>query len=62
MHDPLRIPGVLDAVRRVWEGQPDLTLPTLFAMLANRGVGWGAGDEDLLRELAAMVDLDGAAS
>lgn len=54
MHDPLRIPGVLDAVRRVWEGQPDLSLPTLFAMLANRGVGWGAGDEDLLRELAAM--------
>lgn len=57
MHDPLRIPGVLDAVRRVWEGQPDLTLPTLFAMLANRGVGWGAGDEDLLRELAAMERL-----
>ncbi|MDO5512030.1 hypothetical protein [Corynebacterium sp.] len=53
MHDP----RVLDAVRRVWEGHPDMSLPTLFAMLANRGVGWGATDEDLLRELAAMEKL-----
>lgn len=50
----MHIPGVLDAVRRAWEGQPDLTLPTLFGVLANRGVGWGATDEDLLRELSAM--------
>ncbi|MDO5671168.1 MAG: hypothetical protein Q4G50_14350 [Corynebacterium sp.] len=55
MHDPLRIPGVLDAVRRVWEGQPELSLPTLFAMLANRGVGWGVSDVDLVRELEAMA-------
>lgn len=54
MQDPLRIPGVLDAVRRVWEGQPELSLPTLFGILANRGIGWGAGDEDLLRELALL--------
>ena len=53
MRDPLRIPGVLDVLGRVWEGQPDLSLPTLFAMLANRGIGWGATDEDLLRELHA---------
>ncbi|WP_206436356.1 hypothetical protein [Corynebacterium hylobatis] len=54
MQDPMRIPGVLDAVRRVWEGQPELSLPTLFGVLANRGIGWGATDEDLLRELSAM--------
>lgn len=54
MQDPTRIPGVLDAVRRVWEGQPELSLPTLFGLLANRGIGWGATDEDLLRELSAM--------
>lgn len=48
------MPGVLDAVRRVWEGQPELSLPTLFGILANRGVGWGAGDEDLLRALAEI--------
>ncbi|MDO5670988.1 MAG: hypothetical protein Q4G50_13440 [Corynebacterium sp.] len=50
----MRDPRVLDAVGRVWEGRPELSLPTLFAMLANRGVGWGATDEDLLRELAVM--------
>jgi hypothetical protein len=48
------MPGVLDAVRRVWEGQPELSLPTLFGVLANRGIGWGATDEDLLRELSVM--------
>lgn len=53
----MRIPGVLDAVRRVWEGQPDLSLPTLFGLLANRGIGWGATDEDLLRELATMEHM-----
>ncbi|QGU03725.1 hypothetical protein [Corynebacterium comes] len=48
----MRIPGVLDAVRRAWEGQPELSLPTLFGILANQGVGWGASDEDLLRALS----------
>ena len=54
MIDPTRIPGVLEAVRRAWEGQPDLSLPTLFGVLANRGIGWGSTDEDLLAALAAM--------
>ena len=48
------MPGVLDAVRRAWEGQPELSLPTLFGILANRGVGWGASDDDLLRVLATV--------
>lgn len=50
----MRIPDVLDAVRRAWEGQPELSLPTLFGILANRGIGWGAGDEELVRALSAM--------
>ena len=54
MIDPTRIPGVLDAVRRAWEGQPDLSLPTLFGVLANEGIGWGSTDEDLVTALAAM--------
>ncbi len=52
--DPTRIPGVLDAVRRTWEGQPDLPLATLFGILANRGIGWGSTDEDLAAALADM--------
>lgn len=55
MLDPLRIPGVLAAVQRAWEGQPDLPLSTLFGILANRGIGWGADDEDLVRELEALA-------
>lgn len=54
MQDPLRIPGVLAAVQRAWEGQPDLPLATLFGILANRGIGWGATDEDLVRELGVL--------
>lgn len=47
MHDPTRIPRVLDQLRRTWEGQPDLPLATLFGILANRGAGWGTTDEEL---------------
>ncbi|AKK07852.1 hypothetical protein HCH15_11380 [Corynebacterium testudinoris] len=54
MQDPSRIPAVLDALRRTWEGQPDLSLPTLFARLANDGIGWGSTDEQLLTVLQEM--------
>ncbi|GAB2501662.1 hypothetical protein CATRI_01935 [Corynebacterium atrinae] len=54
MQDPSRIPFILEALRRTWEGQPDLSLPTLFAMLANEGVGWGSTDEQLLTVLQEM--------
>ena len=47
MHDPTRIPRVIDQLRRTWEGQPDLPLATLFGILANRGAGWGTTDEQL---------------
>ncbi|WIM68073.1 hypothetical protein QP027_01360 [Corynebacterium breve] len=51
MNDPTRIPRVLEELRATWEGQPDLTLPALFGILANRGAGWGASDEDLVEAL-----------
>lgn len=54
MLDPTRIPAVLHALQRTWEGQPDLSLPTLFGILANRGIGWGATDEDLVVVLAEL--------
>ena len=39
MPDPTRIPTVLDELRLTWEGQPELSLATLFGVLSNRGVG-----------------------
>lgn len=54
MEDPTRIASVLDEVRATWEAQPDLSLPTLFAMLQTRGIGWGTDDAVLVRELQAM--------
>ncbi|WP_293822583.1 hypothetical protein [uncultured Corynebacterium sp.] len=51
MDDPTRIDPTLESLRRAWEGQPDLSLPTFFAMLANRGIGWGASDTELVAEL-----------
>ncbi|ANE03205.1 hypothetical protein [Corynebacterium crudilactis] len=54
MKDPSRIPQVLAQLQRVWEAQPDLTLPTLFGMLGNRGIGWGNTDEDLVEALLTL--------
>lgn len=51
MDDPTRIDPTLESLRRAWEGQPDLSLATFFAMLANRGIGWGASDAELVAEL-----------
>lgn len=50
--DPARIPWVLEEVRATWEGQPDLTLATLFGVLAQRGIAWGSSDEELVSALA----------
>ncbi|QCB27678.1 hypothetical protein [Corynebacterium endometrii] len=54
MLDPTRIEPTLDALRRAWEGQPDLSLSTLFGILAGQGVGWGASDEALIQALDSM--------
>lgn len=51
VHDPTRIPRVLDQLRETWEGQPDLPLATLFGILANRGAGWGTTDTELVQLL-----------
>ncbi|WP_257182984.1 hypothetical protein [Corynebacterium cystitidis] len=53
MEDPTRIPRVLDELRATWEGQPNLSLPTLFGILANRGVAWGTTDHELIDALQA---------
>lgn len=53
MPDPTRIPTVLDELRLTWEGQPELSLATLFGVLSNRGVGWGTSDEELVEALRA---------
>lgn len=48
---------VLRALRDAWAGQPDLTLATLFARLANEGLGFGATDADLLRALRREASI-----
>lgn len=57
MDDPTRIDPTLESLRRAWEGQPDLSLPTFFAMLANRGIGWGASDAELVAELERQAGV-----
>lgn len=65
MTDPTRIPVVLDALREVWEGQPDLDLATLWGIIENHGVRWGTDDAtllDVLRDISGNfpVKLDDA--
>ena len=55
MKDPTRIDEILRAVRNAWAGQPDLTLPTLMAMAANQGIGWGSSDEELIGYLESIA-------
>ena len=55
MKDPTRIDDVLRAVRNAWAGQPDLTLPTLMAMAANQGIGWGSSDDELIAYLETVA-------
>lgn len=54
MKDPSRIPPVVAQLQKVWEAQPDLSLPTLLGILGNRGIGWGSSDEDLVAALNTM--------
>ena len=53
-NDPTRIPKLIDALQRVWEGQPDLSLSALLGTLRNRGAEWGTSDEEVLEILNAM--------
>lgn len=52
--DPARIPAVIAELQQTWEGQPELSLSTLFGILANKGVGWGSDDEELVQHLQEM--------
>lgn len=54
MKDPGRIPLVLAELQRAWEGQPDLSLATLFGILDNHGIGWGSEDAALIEALREM--------
>ena len=53
-NDPTRIPTLIDALQRVWEGQPDLSLSALLGTLRNRGARWGTSDEEMLEILGVM--------
>ena len=57
MFDPTRIDRTLGALRSAWEGQPDLSLGTLFGMLAAEGYGWGVSDDELTARLEAMAQV-----
>lgn len=57
MDDPTRIEPTLETLRRAWEGQPDLSLPTFFVMLANQGIGWGTTDTELVAELERQAGV-----
>lgn len=52
MEDPTRIPRLLASLQDLWEGQPDLTLGQLIAVLQHHGVSWSTPDE----EAAAVID------
>ncbi|MDN6236461.1 hypothetical protein ACTXN7_09250 [Corynebacterium flavescens] len=54
MRDPREVDSTLRALRETWEGRPELSLATLFAMLQNQGIGWGASDEELVSALEHM--------
>ena len=62
MKDPTRIPVIVDALQRVWEGQPDLSLAEIWGMLETRGVGWATTDEELLGQLRSLIDAHPAES
>ena len=55
MEDPTRIPRILADLQDLWQGQPDLSLGQLIAVLQHRGVGWATTDQDasaIVSELA----------
>lgn len=55
MQDPTRIDTTLDALRAAWEGQPELSLSTLFGIAQNRGAGWNVDDATLVEILRGIA-------
>ncbi|KQB84335.1 hypothetical protein [Corynebacterium oculi] len=55
MQDPTRIAPLLNLLRDAWEAQPDLALSELWGILENRGIGWGATDEQVAEALRQIL-------
>lgn len=55
MKDPHRIPVMVDALTRLWEARPDLTLPQLLGLLETHGAGWNATDDETLDVLRSLM-------
>ena len=55
MKDPQRIPGMVDALTRLWESRPDLTLTRLLGLLETHGADWNATDEETLAVLHRLA-------
>ncbi|WPF66467.1 MULTISPECIES: hypothetical protein [unclassified Corynebacterium] len=55
MKDPTRIEPLLGLLRDAWEAQPDLALSELWGILENRGIGWGATDEQVSEVLRHIL-------
>ncbi|MBC3186057.1 hypothetical protein H7347_05620 [Corynebacterium sp. zg-331] len=55
MKDPTRIEPLMNLLCDVWEAQPDLELSELWGILENRGIGWGATDEQVAEELRRIL-------
>lgn len=54
MKDPARIRHVIEELEQTWEGQPDLSLSTLFGILDTQGIRWGSSDEELVDALRSI--------
>lgn len=54
MLDPTRIPAVIAELQRTWEGQPDLTLPALWARLEARGIARNSTDGELMDAVTSV--------
>lgn len=54
MIDRSRMDRMLDAVREVWEGQPDLDFAALIGMLSTHGLTWGISDDDA-QDICMMI-------
>ncbi|AFH90175.2 hypothetical protein A4R63_01755 [Corynebacterium pseudotuberculosis] len=54
MDRPPHMDRMLDAVREVWEGQPDLDFAALMGMLNAHGLTWGISDSDAL-DICMMI-------
>ena len=54
--DPRRIPVMTDALTRLWEARPDLTLTRLLGLLETHGADWNATDEETLAVLRRLAE------